>query len=396
VSACRVHNGVSTGAKSNKRVEVTASAGSDVWSLSRTQKSGVDLGYGSEAPGDFELAVPVGMAFDARIQNVIWPDSATSFTAPLADVDIALGASDTTPPAAPASLAATPGDGHVTLSWPAVTGASSYTVYQWQAPAPIDGSTNYTSQPLAVDTVSETTYDVKGLANGQEYFFDVRANDAATNVGPPTGTQAATPKVPAALALETSTGVVNWGGSATLSGALTDGSEPFTVGQQVRAEYSYNGTDWILLELVSPSATFTYSLDVQPTRTTSYRLVFEGDAMHASATSGSVSVAPKVKLGKPVAPSSVKKGAKFKAYGSLKPKANAGSHTVKIKCYLKKSGKWVLKKTVKTTNKDYKSYSRYSAKFSLPAKGSWKLVANAAATSKYAATKSGAEYLKVK
>ena len=51
---------------------------------------------------------------------------------------------------------------------------------------------------------------------------------------------------------------------------------------------------------------------------------------------------------------------------------------------------------MKTTNKNYKSDSRYSAKFSLAARGSWKLVAYAAATSKYAATTSSAFYLKVK
>ena len=97
-----------------------------------------------------------------------------------------------------------------------------------------------------------------------------------------------------------------------------------------------------------------------------------------------------------MAPSSVKKGSKFTAYGDLTPKASAGSHTVKIKCYLKQSGSWKLKKTVATANKYYKSYSRYSAKFSLPTKGSWKLVGYAPATSRYAETTSGPEYLKVK
>ncbi len=380
-SAFRVHNGAATGATDARRIEATNSGGTDVWALSRTENNAVAQGYGTDATGDFELAVPVGMAFDAKIQNVIWPASAASFTGSLADVDVALGAADTTPPAAPASLTATAGDGHVDLSWPAVADASTYTVYKWQAPAPIGGVTNYTSQPLAVTTVATTTHDVTGLVNGEEYFFDVRANDAATNVGPPTVTEAATPKFDTDLSLETSATVVNWGGSATLSGALTDGAEPFTAGQQVRAEYSYNGTDWELLQSLSPSGTFTYSVNVQPTRKTSYHLVFEGDAVHQEVTSNAVTVTPKVKLGKPVAPSSVKKGSKFTAYGDLTPKASAGSHTVKIKCYLKQSGSWKLKKTVTTANKNYKSYSRYSAKFSLPTKGSWKLVGYAPATS---------------
>jgi hypothetical protein len=395
-SAFRIHNGAPTGATDARRIEATNSGGTDVWSLSRTENNQVAQGYGSDVTGDFELAVPVGAALDAKIQNVIWPALAASFTGPVADVDIALGAADTTPPAAPASLTATAGDGQAELSWPAVADATSYTVYRWQAPTPINSTTNYTSQPLAVATVTATTYDATGLVNGEEYFFEVRANDAATNIGPPTDTAAVTPKFDADLSLTTSAGVVAWGGAATLSGALTDGAEPFTPGQQVRAEYSFNGTSWELLQLLSPSGTFTYSVIVQPTRKTMYRLVFEGDATHADATSDTVTVAPKVKLGKPVAPSSVKKGSRFTAYGDLTPKASAGSHTVKIKCYLKQSGTWKLKKTVTTTNRYYKSYSRYSAKFSLPSTGSWKLVAYAAATSRYAETTSGPEYLKVK
>lgn len=395
-SAYRIHNGAVTTATDNKRIEATASGGTGVWSLSRTENNNVAQGYGSDATGDFALAVPAGLAFDARIQNVIWPAAASSFTASLADVDIALGAADTTPPAAPASLTAAAGEGRVALSWPAVADASTYTVYRWQAPAAVGGVTNYTSQPLAVATVTATAYDVTDLVNGEEYFFEVRANDAATNGGPPSATASATPKFDSELALQASAGVVAWGASATLSGALTDGAEPFTAGQQVRTEYSYDGKDWRLLQLVSPSATFTYSVTVQPTRKTSYRLVFEGDALHARATSAPVTVAPMVKLGKPVAPASVKKGGKFAPYGSLAPKASAGSHTVKLKCYLKQAGAWKLKKTVTTTNRDYKAYSRYSVKLSLPAKGSWKLVAYAPATSRYAATTSGPEFIRVK
>ena len=141
---------------------------------------------------------------------------------------------------------------------------------------------------------------------------------------------------------------------------------------------------------------YAYGVAVQPTRKTVYRLVFEGDATHASTTSPPVTVSPMVKLGKPHAPSSVKKGKRFTAYGDLTPKASAGSHTVKVKCYQKKSGTWRLKKTVTTTNKNYRAASRYSAQFSLTAKGSWKLVAYAAATSRYAATTSSPFYMKVK
>ena len=282
-SAFRVHNGAATTATDARRIEATNSGGTDVWSLSRTENNQVAQGYGSDATGDFELAVPVGRAFDAKIQNVIWPALASSFTGSLANVDIALGAADTTPPSAPTTLSATAGDGHVQLSWPAVADAASYTVYKWQAATPIGGSTNYTPQHMAVATVTTTTYDATGLTNGEEYFFEVRANDAATNVGQPTATQAATPKATSQLTLQTSANTVKWGGRATLTGELTDGAAPFTSGQQVRLESSYDGSSWTLLQLLDPNAPYAYGVAVQPTRKTVYRLVFEGDASHAAA-----------------------------------------------------------------------------------------------------------------
>ena len=105
---------------------------------------------------------------------------------------------------------------------------------------------------------------------------------------------------------------------------------------------------------------------------------------------------PRVKLGAPVAPSTVKKQKTFTAYGALTPKQPRDSKTVKIKCYFKKNGKWTLKKTVSATNSNSGSASRYTARFSLPTAGSWKLIAYSAATTKYAATTSGDRLVRVK
>ena len=105
---------------------------------------------------------------------------------------------------------------------------------------------------------------------------------------------------------------------------------------------------------------------------------------------------PRVKLGRPVAPKAVKKGSKFTAYGSLVPRHASGTKVVRIKCYQKVSGHWRLRQTVKTVARSYKSYSRYSAKFSLTRRGSWKLVAAYSATAKYAAKTSSAKYVRVR
>jgi len=242
--------------------------------------------------------------------------------------------------------------------------------------------------------------DHQSVAQLTRIFDYVAAKVATGEVVVLTDTQqlyaVATPKAGADITLETSHDVVSWGGSATLTGTLTDGAEAFTAGQQVRLKRSNDGFIWTPLQVLDPSATFTYSVAVQPTRKTMYRLVFTGDATHSVATSPPVTVTPKVKLGTPAAPLTVRRGKRFTAYGNLVPRASAGSHSVKIRCYQKQSGAWKLKKTVAATNRDYATFSRYSTSFTLPARGNWKLTAYAAATSKYAATTSGAEFLQVK
>ena len=152
------------------------------------------------------------------------------------------------------------------------------------------------------------------------------------------------------------------------------------------------------MSTLTPAAgTSTYSGSIAaPAQKTMYKLVYEGTAAYAGVISRSVTVTPKVKLGHPVAPSTVKKKKSFTVYGSLTPKATAGSKTVKIKCYVKKSGKWVLKKTVTAKNANKGSASQYKASTRCRARARGSSSPRAAATSKYAATTSSPEYLKVK
>ncbi len=201
------------------------------------------------------------------------------------------------------------------------------------------------------------------------------------------------------LTLSATPTVVNWAQPWALSGELMDSTMAPIPDAPVDLQASVDGgASYATLEGVMPAAgTSTYSGNhAAPYEKTVYRLFYAGDATHDPAWSDPVTVTPRVKLGTPVAPSSVKKGAKFTAYGSLTPQQPKNSKTIKIKCYLKQSGKWVLKKTVSATNANKGSASRYSAKFSLSTRGSWKLTASSAATSKYAATTSGSEILKVK
>jgi hypothetical protein len=356
-----------------------------------------DEQYGIVQNGGFRMAVPVGQALDIRMQKKIWSVVPTGFTVTTPDTDLALGAADQAAPSAPGALTIDPMDGGADVSWGAAsddTGVSAYHVYRWvDAPA----GAGYTPLPEKVATVtSGTSYTDSGLTNGTTYHYQVRAVDAATNVGPRSAIGDVTPTAVPQLTLQATAATVKWGGEAMLTGELTDGADPFAVGQQVSLEWSHDGTTWTLLQMLDPDASFAYVVAVAPTQKTMYRLVFDGDVTHAKATSDSVTVTPRAKLGRPVAPRTVKKHKKFSAYGTLAPKHSAGKSYVKIKCYQKKSGKWRLRTTVKATTRNYKSYSRYSAKFSLKARGSWKLVASYRATTKYASTTSSVRYVRVK
>ena len=118
---------------------------------------------------------------------------------PMFHHDPALSGLSTTLPdsgtVAPASLTAQPGNAQVSLSWAVPTGAGAstltgYNVYEGTAPgheagAPVNGAT----------PVAGTNYLVTGLANGQDYYFEVTAINSAGE-GAPSAEASATPDLP--------------------------------------------------------------------------------------------------------------------------------------------------------------------------------------------------------
>jgi titin len=91
---------------------------------------------------------------------------------------------------APQNLTAAAGDGQVTLSWTAVSGASEYNIYQSTS-----AGAETTTPTLVV--VSGADITVSGLANGTTYFFEVAAVNAS-GAGTPSAEMSATPeKAPA-------------------------------------------------------------------------------------------------------------------------------------------------------------------------------------------------------
>ena len=103
------------------------------------------------------------------------------------------------------------------------------------------------------------------------------------------------------LTLQASAATVKWGGKATLTGELTDGADPFTVGQQVSLESSHDGTTWTPLQMLDPDASFAYAVGSDPRRRPCIVSCSTVTLTHAAATSGSVTVTPRVKLRRPVA-----------------------------------------------------------------------------------------------
>ena len=380
-----------------KRVEADVAGGSTVVALSRSVGSSPPTapvppdGTGGRN-GDFRLGVPVGLSVDVKVQSVSWPAIGGSRS----DVDIALGASDTTPPSAPGTLGVSAGGTSAALTWGAATdgtGVTAYTVYRWVDP---ENGAGYTAEPVAVHsaTGAETSWTDTSLAQGTAYHYFVRASDAATNVGPRSNTVDVSPQVASAVTLQTSAAVVAWSRPAMLSGSLTGPAA--LAGKQVRIEASVAGGDWGQVATATTGADGSFSAAAIPEQATVYRAVFSGDAEHGAATSGEVTVTPKVRLGTPVAPSSMKKGKSYTVSGALTPQQPAGPSSVSIQCYLRVGRKWVLKKTFGATNADRGTATRYAAGVKLTVKGSWRLVAFSAETAAFAATTSGAKLVTVK
>jgi chitodextrinase len=165
------------------------------------------------------------------------------------------GASDTSPPTAPASLTATgTGPTTVALSWQASTdnvGVTGYTVYR--------GTT-------AIATVSggTTSYTDSGLTPGTAYSYTVTASDGAGNVSPPSSQASATtqpdttpPSAPGSLA---ATGVtpsqvdLSWTASTDNVGVVG-----YRVARNGSVIASVSGTTYTDTT-VSPSTTYTYQV----------------------------------------------------------------------------------------------------------------------------------------
>jgi hypothetical protein len=206
VDASWVHNGVATGKAAAKRAAVTDAASSTVFALNKTEAQMVDDDSNAATDdedwgpagimGDFRMSVPASTAIGVNLNQATWAP-AEGFVSGPADVDLAIGAADTIAPTAPALIGGESGDETASLTWTAATddtAVSGYYVYRW-SPAPLGAAYSPVHSRIATLGVAETTFADSGLTNGTTYLYEVRAFDAATDVGPRSDTVTITPPV---------------------------------------------------------------------------------------------------------------------------------------------------------------------------------------------------------
>lgn len=182
------------------------------------------------------------------------------------------------------------------------------------------------------------------------------------------------------LSLSASPAVVDYGGTATLSGELSCAGGPVATAA-LELSSSADGTSWSQLTMLTTDQAGRFAATVTPDEsrsTTSYRISFAGDTALAPAEA-EVSVVVRVALAVPSVPLSVGLGSGFTASGTLQPLQVAGDAApVSLACYRLEGGLWVLRETFGAGITSTAGGSGYAALLTLPAPGSWRLRAVAA------------------
>ncbi|MEK4371565.1 S-layer homology domain-containing protein [Paenibacillus sp. FSL R5-0490] len=139
---------------------------------------------------------------------------------------------DSEAPAAPQILTAVGGDQLVDLSWNTVTGATYYNIYMATEPWA------YSNQEIA--SVTDSTYTVRNLSNGQAYYFTVKAGNThgisvasiqagatPSNGGAP-GTDTPTPPTVSAPPTNVTATAGNRQATVRFTAPTSDGGSPIT------------------------------------------------------------------------------------------------------------------------------------------------------------------------
>ena len=154
-----------------------------------------------------------GNFFDGLIDDVRIYSRALSAAEVMSDSNDPVPPPDTTPPSAPGQLSASGSVGEVALVWQAATdnvGVTAYDVHRATVPGFAPSSSNRIAE------VTGTSHTDAGLAGGT-YYYKVRAEDAAGNLGPPSNEASATVT---ADSTAPTVSITSPGAGATVAGAI--------------------------------------------------------------------------------------------------------------------------------------------------------------------------------
>lgn len=207
---------------------------------------------------------------------------------------------------------------------------------------------------------------------------------------------ALTPRDPSTTSASASATLVNYGGTVAVYGVpKTQGGAVIGGATVTLWTKPYGSGTWTQkAAAIWDGANQRYAASTALTIGTYVQMRFAGDATNApSASSGTLFVRSRAKVGNPVAPTSVYRGRKFTTYGSLNPSHATGT-AVRIYRYRYVSGSW----------KPYGTYvgaktvaaNKYSVSMSLPYAGRWRLRSYHADGGHYGTYSSGYDYVTVK
>src|SRR5207248_10026071 len=97
-----------------------------------------------------------------------------------------------TPPAGPQNRPATPGDGHVDLTWDAPANDGGLPILEYR----VYRGTSSGGESFLASAGLSLTFTDSSVTNGQTYYYQVTAKNAAGE-GPPSNEASATPNPPA-------------------------------------------------------------------------------------------------------------------------------------------------------------------------------------------------------
>jgi mono/diheme cytochrome c family protein len=215
-----------TGGTQQVTISWPAVTGATSYNLYWSTTTGVTTASGTKIGGVSSPAVQTGLT-DATtyfyVVTAVNSAGESAASAQVAATTLPAGSPPPAVPSAPTGLNATGGDNQVTLTWPAVSGATSYNVYR----STTTGVT--TANGTKVAGVSSPFADT-GLAASTTYFYIVTAVNG-TGESSASAQASATTNAPAATAPAAPTGLMATGGTkqVTLSWNLVAGATSYNL-----------------------------------------------------------------------------------------------------------------------------------------------------------------------